>query len=125
MWATARGTGAWKGQLPAIRHQLWCGLWDLGGARDRAHEASKAIRGGQRWVIGSVRHGVHGVRVCSLLCNMDKTKNKLWVDFGYLTDNSRVGGNILIRTPRLLVGYEFDHGSTNVSISGSIGSDIQ
>jgi hypothetical protein len=39
-------------------------------AQSTAQEASMARRGGQLWKIGSVRRGVHGVRVCSLLCNM-------------------------------------------------------
>jgi hypothetical protein len=36
-----------------------------------------------------------------------RPKNKLWIDFGYPTDNPRVGDNILIHA-RLQIGYEFD-----------------
>jgi hypothetical protein len=37
-----------------------------------------------------------GFALCCVIWT--RLKNKLWVNFGYLTDNPRVGGNILIRT---------------------------
>jgi hypothetical protein len=40
------------------------------GPRGTVQEASKAIRDSQQWEIGSVRCGIYGVKICSLLCNM-------------------------------------------------------